>query len=190
MAKRGGMKRMRGKGPGGPGGPEVPEVSDKTLAYKLADKVDAKTKSIQNRHKEKTLIPTIAVVLSITLNVVYIIMSKAYQPVQDDATDKEKADHNQVVSFSNVFTIMINIMFLVRTYFSTKHAPPKQDGRLHTTDKLTMLLVLLNNLVVIYCNMRNEPTNSRTFILIVTTLSILVAVFLATLYMNHKSRDN
>ena len=187
MAKRGGMKRMRGKGPGGPGGPEVPEVSDKTLAYKLADKVDAKTKSIQNRHKEKTLIPTIAVVLSITLNVVYIIMSKAYQPVQDDATDKEKADHNQVVSFSNVFTIMINIMFLVRTYFSTKIA---SDKGLHTTDKLTMLLVLLNNLGVIYCNMRNEPTNSRTFILIVTTLSILVAVFLATLYMNHKSRDN
>ena len=115
-------------------------------------------------------------------------MSKAYRPVQDDATDEEKADHNQVVSFSNVFTIMINIMFLVRTFFSTKIASDKP--KLHTTDKLTMLLVLLNNLVVIYCNMRNEPTNSRTVILIVTTLSILVAVFLATLYMNHKSRDN
>ena len=185
MAKRGGMKGkvLRGKGQDGP---EVPEGADTNVFHELGDTMKKRTASIRKRHKEKTLIPTIAVVLSITLNVVYIIMSKAYRPVQDDATDKEKADHNQVVSFSNVFTIMINIMFLVRTYFSTKIA---SDKGLHTTDKLTMLLVLLNNLGVIYCNMRNEPTNSRTFILIVTTLSILVAVFLATLYMNHKSGD-
>tara|TARA_A100001015_G_C14946940_1_gene695061 strand:- start:437 stop:994 length:558 start_codon:yes stop_codon:yes gene_type:complete len=183
MARR----KQYAKGQGSSEGQEGPG----NVLHTLGDTVNKKTASIKTRHEEKTLIPTIALLLSITLNVVYVIMSKAYQPVKDDATDKEKADHNQVVSFSNVFTIMINIMFLVRTYFSTKHAcGNRRNGKLHATDKLTMLLVLLNNLGVIYCNMRNEPTNSRTFILIVTTLSILVAVFLATLYMNHKSRDD
>lgn len=145
-------------------------------------------KSIDKHITRNTWRSSVIILIGVACNAIYMFTQGAMEPPKDDASDADKLAHNQVVSFLNVSTIILTVFFIYRTYRTMLHSAT-EIKRIGILDYATMGALFANNLLVIYSNLRNEETGSRTFILIIVLLCIMLLLMGLNVYDTYSQKD-